>query len=134
MRSPSAVAGALRHQSSSDANPLFANFATEDYLRKCCPRGPLHPVKILNRPLCHLWRCLDFEKTVKSIPRPPSLPLDRAGRLRSDVVDDAVDAAHLVDDAGGDAAEEIVREREIVGGHAVAGGDGAQRADVIVGA
>src|ERR1700676_565262 len=31
-----------------------------------------------------------------------SLPFDRRGRLRADVVDDAVDALHLVDEAGGD--------------------------------
>src|SRR5271163_3843437 len=41
-----------------------------------------------------------------------SLPLDRAGRFGSDVVDDAVDVAHFVDDAGRGAAEEFVRERE----------------------
>jgi hypothetical protein len=41
-----------------------------------------------------------------SIPRyDPSLPLDRAGRLARDVVDDAVDALDLVDDAGGDMGE-----------------------------
>src|SRR5262249_31769705 len=38
-----------------------------------------------------------------------SFPLDRPRRLRGHVVDDAVDAAHLVDDAGRDAAEEVVR-------------------------
>src|SRR5690554_4897049 len=37
--------------------------------------------------------------------RPTSLPLNGAGRLAGDVVDDAVDAADLVDDAGGGAGE-----------------------------
>src|SRR5262249_58334705 len=60
----------------------------------------------------------------------PSFPLDRARWFRGDVVDDAVDAAHLVDDAGGDAAEKVVREREVVGRHAVARGDGRQCADL----
>jgi len=39
------------------------------------------------------------------------LPLDRAGGFRGDVVDEPVDAAHLVDDAGGGAAEDLTRER-----------------------
>src|SRR5229473_3808913 len=64
----------------------------------------------------------------------PSLPLDRTGRLRGDVVDDAVDAAHLVDDPGRRAPQELVREGVIVGGHAVGRSDRPQRADVIVGA
>jgi hypothetical protein len=42
-----------------------------------------------------------------------SLPLDRARRLGRDVVGHAVDAAHLVDDAVGDAAEEGVVEGEL---------------------
>ncbi len=57
-------------------------------------------------------------------------PLDRAGRLTRDVVGHAVHAAHLVDDKGGDAAEEGVLERGVVGGR----GDGAQRAGLVVGA
>src|SRR5262249_41412814 len=63
-----------------------------------------------------------------------SLPLDRPRRLARDVVRHAVDAAHLVDDAVGDAAEEGVVERVVVGGHAVGRGDGAQRAGLVVGA
>jgi len=58
----------------------------------------------------------------------PSLPLDGPGRLGRDVVDHPVDAAHLVDDAGGGAAEEVVGERVVVGGHAVGGDDGTQGA------
>ena len=38
-----------------------------------------------------------------------SLPLDRRRRLRADVVDDAVDARDLVDDARRDLAEDVVR-------------------------
>src|SRR5207302_8234598 len=63
-----------------------------------------------------------------------SLPLDRAGGFGGDVVDDAVDAAHLVDDAGRGAAEDLVRERVVVGGHAVSRGHRPQRAGKIVGA
>src|SRR5580704_14459943 len=67
-------------------------------------------------------------------PAPRLLPLDRTRRFRGHVVDDAVDAAYFVDDAGGGAAEHLVRERVVVGGHAVGRGDGAQRADIVVGA
>ena len=40
---------------------------------------------------------------------PELLPLDRPGRLGRHVVDDAVDAAHLVDDAGGGLGEDVPR-------------------------
>jgi hypothetical protein len=63
-----------------------------------------------------------------------SLPLDGAGRLRGDVVDHAVDAAHLVHDAAGDALEHLVGQRRPVGGHAVFGMHGAHRAGVGIGA
>src|SRR3546814_4805267 len=46
-----------------------------------------------------------------------SFPLDRGGRLAADVVDDAGDATQLVDDAVGDAAEELVRQVRPVRGH-----------------
>ena len=62
----------------------------------------------------------------------PSLPLDRAGRLRRHVVDDAVDALDLVDDARRGAAEEAHVEGIEVRGHAVVGCDGAKGADEIV--
>src|SRR6476659_7028295 len=63
-----------------------------------------------------------------------SLPLDRRRRLAGDVVDDAVDPGDLVDDAVGDAAEELVGERAPVGGHEVVGVDGAESDDALVGA
>src|SRR5918998_1624542 len=62
------------------------------------------------------------------------LPLNRPGRLRRDVVGDPVDALHLVDDAGGDPAEEAHVEGVEIRRHAVDGGDGAQRADMVVSA
>jgi hypothetical protein len=49
----------------------------------------------------------------------PSFPLDCAGWLGGDVIDDAVDALDLVDDARRRAAKEIVGEVEIVGRHAI---------------
>src|SRR4051812_17911962 len=58
-------------------------------------------------------------------------PLDRPGRLRRIVVDDPVDAVHLVDDAGRDPAEEAGVEGVDVGGHSVDAGHRAKRADVI---
>ena len=61
------------------------------------------------------------------------LPLNCSRRLRGDVVDDPVDAAHLVDDAPGAERQEFVVEGEGIGGHAVGRGDGAKRADEIVG-
>src|SRR5690606_36513884 len=64
----------------------------------------------------------------------PSLPLDRAGRLRREVVDHAVDPLDLVDDAGGDAGEEMRIERVDIGGHAVGAGHGAQTAYTVVSA
>ena len=64
----------------------------------------------------------------------PSLPLDRPRRLRRNIVDHAVDALDLVDDPGRDAAQEVVGERVIVGSHAVGRGNGAERADMVVGA
>ncbi len=48
-----------------------------------------------------------------------SLPLDRAGRFAGNVVDHPVDAAHLVDDAGGNPPKELVIEGVVVGRHAV---------------
>src|SRR6266513_1020402 len=64
----------------------------------------------------------------------PSLPLDGRGRLGGDVVGDAVDAAHLVDDAVGDLGEQLVRQRRPLGGHEVGTLHRAQGDDVLVGA
>ena len=47
-----------------------------------------------------------------------SLPFNGAGRLGGVIVGDAIDAAHLVDDAGGDAGQEVAGELERLGGHA----------------
>ena len=46
-------------------------------------------------------------------------PLNRAGRFGGHVIDDAVDAFDFVDDARGDATEEIMLERVIVRGHTI---------------
>src|SRR6201996_1818051 len=62
-----------------------------------------------------------------------SLPLYGPGRLGRDVVDHPVDAAHLVDDAGGGTGQEAVLEGIIIRRHAVGGGDGAQGTDMVIG-
>ena len=54
------------------------------------------------------------------------LPLYRPRRLGGDVVDDPVDALHLVDDAPGAERQEFVVEGEGIGGHVV-GGRGCTR-------
>ena len=48
-----------------------------------------------------------------------SLPLDGAGGFRGDVVNNPVDAAHLVDDAGRDIGQERMVEGIGIGRHAV---------------
>src|SRR5688572_21918900 len=60
-------------------------------------------------------------------------PLDRPGRLRRHVVDDAIDATHFVDDAGRDATKEVHFEGVEVGGHSVGGSYRAQTDDMLVG-
>ena len=52
----------------------------------------------------------------------PSLPLDRAGRLRGHVINHAVDAFDLVDDAGRDGSDEFHVERVEIRRHAVGRG------------
>src|ERR1043165_4697456 len=59
-------------------------------------------------------------------------PLDRAGRLARDVVDDAVNAAYLVDDARADPREHVVGQLYPVRRHAVARVDGAHRERLLV--
>jgi sortase A len=63
----------------------------------------------------------------------PSLPLDRGWRLGRDVIGDAVDAAHLVDDAVGDLGQKLMRQLRPFGRHEVGGLHRAQRHDVFVG-
>src|SRR5216684_7497495 len=64
----------------------------------------------------------------------PSLPLDGAGRFRGHVVDHAVDALDLVDDAGRGMRQERHVELIEIRGHAVGRSHGAQRDDVLIGA
>src|SRR5690242_9940131 len=67
-----------------------------------------------------------------SLTAAPSLPFDRRRRLARDVVDDAIDAADLVDDACRDPLEHVVRQPRPVGGHPVFARDGADRHHVRV--
>src|SRR6478672_10123029 len=61
-------------------------------------------------------------------------PFNRARWLRRIVVDDPVDALHLIDDAGCDPAEECGVERINVRGHAIERGDRTKAANIFVGA
>src|SRR5258708_4999111 len=61
------------------------------------------------------------------------LPLDSAGRLRSNIVNNAVDPVHLVHDAAGNLLQDFVRQRRPVGRHAVFRVNGADRAGIRVG-
>src|SRR3546814_11784923 len=74
------------------------------------------------------------KKIIYGKPAASLFPFDRARGLRRIVVDDAVDALHLVDDARRAAAEEARVEGVDVGGHAVGRGDGAERAEMVIGA
>src|SRR5258708_34636939 len=61
-----------------------------------------------------------------------SLPLGGAGGFGGDVIDDPVDAAHLVDVAGRGAAEDLVGEGVLGRGHAVGPAHRLQGADEVV--
>src|SRR5262245_49741706 len=61
-----------------------------------------------------------------------SLPLDRAGRFGGDIVDDAVHAFDLVDDAGRDGGQDLVREPRPIRRHGVLADYGAERDDLRV--
>src|SRR5215472_10027759 len=63
-----------------------------------------------------------------------SLPLNGSRRLRGHIVNYAIDAAHLVDDAIGDRLQHLIRQRDPIRGHAIFGMDGANRAGVSIGA
>src|SRR6266545_165071 len=62
-----------------------------------------------------------------------SLPLDRSGRLRAHVVDDAIYARHLVADAARDSRQDIMGKGEPVSSHAVRACDCAKTKNILVG-
>lgn len=53
-------------------------------------------------------------------------PLDSRGGLGGNIVDDAVDVGHLIDDTDRDPVQHIVGDPGPVGGHEVRGGDAAE--------
>jgi hypothetical protein len=60
--------------------------------------------------------------------RPPSLlPFYGRRGLGGNIVDNAVDAVYLVNDAVGDTRQQVVGQTRPVGGHGVIAGDGAHR-------
>src|SRR5579872_1349650 len=62
------------------------------------------------------------------------LPFNRGGRLRSDIVHHAIDAANFVGDTAGHAREETGIETRPVGGHAIMRLDRANRDDAFIAA
>lgn len=62
-----------------------------------------------------------------------SFPLNSRGGLGGNIVDDAVDVGHLIDDADGDPVQHIVGDPGPVGGHEVRGGDTAEGQSIIIG-
>lgn len=60
------------------------------------------------------------------------LELDRPRRLAGAVVEHAVDALDLVDDAARDLLQDVPRERRTLGGHEVAREDGSERDGMVV--
>src|SRR5690348_7549670 len=60
------------------------------------------------------------------------LPLNRARRLRGDVVHNAVDAVYLVHDPVRDRLEHLMRQRHPIGCHTIFGMHGANGASVSV--
>src|SRR2546423_623677 len=78
--------------------------------------------------------CSAFQVSACSRAPPPtmrtfmdSFPFDRRGRLRRDVVHDAIHARDLVDDATRDLRQDFVRQPRPVGGHAVLALHGTDR-------
>ena len=59
--------------------------------------------------------------------------LDGGRGFTCDVVDDAVDALDLIDDAGRDSVQYVVGDSGPVGGHEVAGGDGTEGQGIVIG-
>lgn len=60
------------------------------------------------------------------------LELDSSWWLLGNVVDDSADTWNLVDDSGGDTAEELSVKIEPIGGHVVGGLDGTEGDDLVV--
>jgi hypothetical protein len=82
------------------------------------PEG--RPVSVDAVPLEHaVKRWLENE----ILPEVPLLPLDGAGGLRRDVVHDAVDTRHLVDDPGRDRFEQVVGKTGPISRHRVVTGN-----------
>ena len=89
-------------------------------------------IKKLNRPFFLKERCTNASAKPGSSSK-TLLPLNSPGRFRRDVVDHAVDALYLVDDAGGGAAQKFVIEGVIIRRHAIRRCHRAQGADELVG-
>src|SRR5262245_39804247 len=69
------------------------------------------------------WLCR--WRWTKGVAGKPLLPLDGSGGLGGDVVDDPVDALHLVDDPARDRGQHLRGDARPIGGHGVHRGDAA---------
>ena len=61
-----------------------------------------------------------------------SFPLDGRRGFRGNIVDNAVDMRHLIDDADGNTIQHIVGNAGPVSGHEVGGGDAAERQRIVI--
>nr|VUD28729.1 AraC family transcriptional regulator [Raoultella sp. NCTC 9187] len=88
-----------------------------------CPRPATHASKPRAKPKMKKARSYAGLKGMhrRRAPEAKSFPFDRRRRLTADVIHHAGDTVHFVDDAVGDAAEEVVRQVRPVGGHKVDG-------------
>ncbi len=61
-----------------------------------------------------------------------SFPLDGGRGLGGNIVDDAIDTRHLIDDADGNTIQHIVGNAGPVSSHEVGGGDAAERQRIVI--
>ena len=61
-----------------------------------------------------------------------SFPLDGCGGFGGDIVDNAVDMGHLIDNADGDPVQHLIGDTGPVGGHEVRGGDAAEGQRIVI--
>ena len=62
-----------------------------------------------------------------------SFPLNRRRWLGGDIINDAVNMAHLVYDSNGDAVEDLEGDSGPIGGHEVGGGDASKGEGIVIG-
>jgi hypothetical protein len=91
----------------------------------------LHAVKIHGN---RMKKAVSTNRILRIIQSLFLFPLYSGGRLGGDIVDDAVHARDLVNDAVGDACQQVVGQSRPVGGHGILAVDGPHGHHVAVGA